>query len=240
MPPKPRLPAGLPESTATQAPRSLASVLGAASPHAPLGEGSAAPPHEMLPPGALPSEQEEAPPQPARGPTEPRAPLHQPSPAAFAAGFGGPSADAAAPEPAPAQPFVRTSLRERVPFGVREQQMAYPPIPGFHLHWFNDSPGRVRRAEMAGYAFVDGADGRPVTTVVGTDRAGKPLNAYLMKIRQEWFDEDMLAIEEEQRAILGAIKGGRFQPPAPGTKLSDQQATYIPAQGITVREGLRR
>jgi hypothetical protein len=160
----------------------------------------------------LPSEIAEADPEPTFGSPGMRVPLHKPSEAAMAAGFGQPSADTPA-EPVPVDTgFKRASLGQRIPFGVREQRLAWPPIKGFHLHWFNDAPGAIRRAELAGYTFVEDR-GRKVTTVVGTDRAGKPLSGYLMKILEEWWKEDMAAREAEQRAILGAIQKGRFEAP---------------------------
>lgn len=235
----PRVP---PNLVAEGAPaRTLASLLvGAGAPtQMSVGEDSAPPPHEILAASTQPSEMENPSVEPVPGPGQEapmgRTGLHTPSEAAMAVGYGGPSADA--PQgPTAAEPrFVRKSMGQRVPFGVREQKMAWPPIPGFHTHWFNNEPGRIGRAQAAGYEMVTGENGRPVTTVVGTDRSGKPLSAFLMKIRQEWYDEDMMAIEHEQRAILGAIRQGRT--PAPSTNPRDQGTQYVPAQGIRVQDG---
>jgi hypothetical protein len=148
-----------------------------------------------------------------------------------AAGFGGPSADLAGQPPEPSPAFQRMSRGQRIPFGVREQKLAWVKVPGFHLHWFNDEPGRVARAQAAGYTHVLSGQGRNVATIVGTDRAGKPLSAFLMKLPQEWYDEDMAALESEQATILAAIKAGQFK--------SGQNA-YVPQQGIKVDTGLRR
>ena len=63
-----------------------------------------------------------------------------------------------APEVAPAGPAAGFAPsrqtpadgRERVPFGGSEQRLAYPARDGFRNYWFNDIPGRIRRAERAG------------------------------------------------------------------------------------------
>lgn len=228
----PRVPPALKAQQTGGEVRTLASMLDANfDQRAPGGEASAPPPYETSAEDLrLPSEIPEAPYEPQEGAPGMRASLHEVSASALAAGYGGPSAEEPA-EPVPAEPtFRRNPLHKRVPFGVREQRMAWPPIPGFHLHWFNDDPGRIRRAEAAGYTSVE-AHGRPVMQIVGTDRAGKPLAAFLMKIPEAYFTEDMLAIEHEQQQILGAIKRGRFQA---------GENAYVPKQGINVRDSVER
>lgn len=180
----------------------------------------------------LPSEMPDPDPSPTEGVfggAGGRTPLHEPSVAAMAAGFGRPSADGIADLAEGPQPFVRKAAG-RVPFGVREQRMAWPEIRGYHLHWFNDEPGRIRRAEMAGYSFVEHG-GRTVTTTVGVDRGGKAQVAYLMKLQQDWYDEDRMAIEHEQQSILGAIQRGAFEA---------GKQSYVPAQGIRIDQRLER
>src|SRR4051812_47316603 len=87
-----------------------------------------------------------------------------------------------------AAPRVRPT---RKPFGGVELKMAYPQREGFHRHWFNDVPGRVQRAQEAGYTNVTGNDGKPVSMVVGTAEGGGALVAFLMEIPEEWYKEDM-------------------------------------------------
>ena len=229
----PPMPAPVTERKAAS--ETLASMIGAQFDQRAPADGIAPPAYEVLPPtlGILPSEQVAPDPEPQVGAPGQRQPLHETSDsgmAALAAGFGGPSADTPV-EPAPAEAtFRRDPMQKRVPFGVREQRMSWPPIPGFHLHWFNDEPGRIRRAEAAGYQPVT-AQGRPVTQIVGTDRSGKPLAAFLMKIPEAYFTEDMAAIEHEQQQILGAIRGGKFQA---------GENTYVPKQGISLRNTVER
>lgn len=80
-------------------------------------------------------------------------------------------------------------------------------IPGYRLYWFNDAPGRLEKAQLGGYEFVtrdevklsptskvtsrnDSDLGNRIRAIVGTTDQNEPLYAYLMKIRQEWFEED--------------------------------------------------
>lgn len=118
----------------------------------------------------------------------------------------------------------------RKPFGALEQRLAYPQRDGFHRHWFNDIPGRVARAEEAGYSHVKDAEGKNVCRLVGTADGGAPLHAYLMEIPEEWFQEDMA---EQQRIVAEkeqAMKRGELEM-QPGDK------RYVPGQGISIRHG---
>ncbi len=99
--------------------------------------------------------------------------------------------------------------RDRVPFGIVEQQLAWPPIPGFHLHWFNDEPGRVDRAKRAGYEHVaEEKTGEPVKRVVGRGDRGDGKQAFLMKIPEQWYLEDKNAAERKVDQDLANIRAG--------------------------------
>lgn len=128
--------------------------------------------------------------------------------------------------------------RVRKPFGNMDQKMAYPDRPGYHRHWFNDVPGRLMRAEDAGYDLVMDPNGKPVSLVVGIGRGGTPLTAYLHEIPQEDYDEDMAAQESVVRERLGQIERGAYEKPSG----RDGQLQYAgSAKGeISIRSGLRR
>lgn len=102
----------------------------------------------------------------------------------------------------------------RKPFGNQEQRLQYPERAGYHRHWFNDIPGRILRAEEAGYTQVNDAHtGKPVCTVVGIGRGGDGLTAFLMEIPQAWYDEDMAAQDNVVLERLGQIKAGVYERP---------------------------
>jgi len=94
-------------------------------------------------------------------------------------------------------------------------------IPGHHLCWMNDD-GNVESALDSGYEFVTRGEtelesGVTPTNVdmsdrikqkVGTTQQGDVLYAYLMKIKQEWHEEDMAAIEAQNKLVEDAIASG--------------------------------
>jgi len=97
-------------------------------------------------------------------------------------------------------------------------------IPGYHLHIMNDTPGRIQEALDGGYEFctpdeVGGVVERVTSTntdvsdrvryLVGTDASGGPMYAYLMKIRQEWYEEDQDDLQERNNKIDAAIRSGQ-------------------------------
>ena len=109
--------------------------------------------------------------------------------------------------------------------GTRGKLSINGQIPGYHLHIFNDTTeGRIQQALETGYEFVSPEEVGGVTTNV-TDRNtdigdkvrflvgsadGKPLYAYLMKIKQEWWEEDQKAMQERNDKTDAAIRGGKI------------------------------
>jgi len=112
----------------------------------------------------------------------------------------------------------------RSSFGAPKLSMAVTvEVPGHHLCWMNDD-GNVEKALESGYEFVSKHETEIENGVapsnvdmtdriklkVGTLEGGDPLYAYLMKIKNEWYEEDMNAIEQENRKIEEAIAGGNI------------------------------
>jgi hypothetical protein len=132
---------------------------------------------------------------------------------------------------APADPATDLPQRPaRKPFGSMTLKLDYPQREGFHRHWFNDIPGRVGRAQEAGYEHVKDRDGKPVSRTVGTAEGGGALIAFLMEIPEEWYNQDMAA---EQRIINDkeeSMKRGVADGP-------EGEGQYVPKQGIKIRQG---
>ncbi|HUY05014.1 MAG TPA: hypothetical protein VMV33_17180 [Rhodocyclaceae bacterium] len=107
----------------------------------------------------------------------------------------------------------RRQSTERQPFGMQEQQMLVAPIPGFRQYWFNDTPGRIARAVKAGYSHViDPETDEPKRMLAGRHESRpEGMQAYLMKIPQEWYDEDHGAAADALAARLDDIRTGRGQ-----------------------------
>jgi len=108
-------------------------------------------------------------------------------------------------------------------------------IEGYKLHWFNDVDTRIVRASQAGYEFVAPgevgieSEDSQVKRVVGKKDDGSPLTAFLMKIRQEWWDEDRAEESAHSRQFEEAIRRGK--PPIDGASLTN---SYIPSTGISL------
>ena len=119
---------------------------------------------------------------------------------------------------------------QRVPFGAHRTRLQLSDAEynamrkaGYVPHWFNDQHGRINRALSAGYVFVkpeeamsigqaaigrENSDlGDKVSVVVS--RAGEPIRAYLMKIKEEFYDSDQAQKEEALKATDEMIKAAR-------------------------------
>jgi hypothetical protein len=96
-------------------------------------------------------------------------------------------------------------------------------IPGHHLCWMNDD-GNVQNALDSGYEFVTRGEtelangvspqntdmGDKIKQKVGTTQQGDVLYAFLMKIKNEWHEEDMAEIEKQNKMVEDAIAGGNI------------------------------
>jgi hypothetical protein len=126
---------------------------------------------------------------------------------------------------------VQKEMRTRIPMSVPRAKMATPEIPGYHSHWINDYAGRVMQAQAAGYSFVNqdevlismpglandilgtGTDlGTRVSIVVGKNEDGSPLRAYLMKLGDEFYKEDLLAGQERVNQVHDAMQQAKLRP----------------------------
>lgn len=107
--------------------------------------------------------------------------------------------------------------RDRIPMALPVMRLEVPPIPGYHIHWFNgDEPARIRRALAAGYEFVDKGEvqlNRPGlgngNEVSGSDDLGTKISIeglILMKLPQEYWDDDITAYEADQEIRLSALR----------------------------------
>lgn len=132
----------------------------------------------------------------------------------------------------------------RIPMSAPQAKLATPAIPGFHLHWVNDYPGRILQAQQGGYEFVEKDEtfvntrdfagsseesgstdlGTRVSVVVGTSEKGEPLRAYLMKIREEWYEEDQRAAQNRVDAVEDAMSQGKQKAEGMG---ADRGSRYV-------------
>lgn len=149
-----------------------------------------------------------------------------------------------------AEPAKRVTEATRIPMSVPQMRLEVPAMQGFHLHWFL---GRnVPRALQAGYEFVSPDEVQLNQLGVAADRefsgstdmgsrvsvvAGGPVEGsldaerlYLMKLRQEWRDKDVAALEARNEQIAAALRGGRNpsnSPQGPAETGEDVGRRYI-------------
>jgi hypothetical protein len=132
--------------------------------------------------------------------------------------------------------------RERVPVGVPRLKLDGGQRQGFVRRWVNDDGNRLQDCQQGGYEFVtnqlptgtdiasrESTDSR-VSRVVGTKADGKPLVAYLMEIRRDWYEEDQQSKQkrlDEQESQMR--RGEDSQGGAPG-----RDGRYVPRDGITI------
>ena len=120
---------------------------------------------------------------------------------------------------------------QRKPFGAMRQRGAYQKKEGFHLHWFNDEPGRIERALEAGYKHVKNpATGDNIVQPAGIASTGGVLNRYLMEIPLEFWLADRKALQDEIDRREAAYKEGIDAHGSVG-----HDGRYVPATGIRIK-----
>ena len=151
--------------------------------------------------------------------------------------------------------------RKRIPLTLPRSRLAVPEVPGYHLHWFEDKPGRIQAAQDAGYEFVDqeevnltdrtiGGDGlkggntdlgsrvSTLSAPVGgaTDAQGQPMRLYLMKQKLEWYIEDQKILQARNDQIVDsltvAFREGQVGGRAEGETAQDAAARYVGHGGV--------
>ncbi len=118
--------------------------------------------------------------------------------------------------------------RRRVPMSIPSQKLAVPSIPGYHLHWMLGTPQRLAQAQQAWYEFVmhdevdlatvglgNSADsngstdlGSRVSLIAGgMSEGGQAVRLYLMKVKQELWEEDQRVLEGRNESIAAVLRG---------------------------------
>jgi len=126
------------------------------------------------------------------------------------------------------KPAKAMEAKSRIPMSIPQQKLAVPEIPGFHLHWMAGNPARISQALRAGYKFVDNDEvdltvtgladdasktgnsdlGSRVSVGSGLDERGEENRLYLMKIEEEFWQEDQKALEARNEQLAATIRGG--------------------------------
>jgi hypothetical protein len=145
--------------------------------------------------------------------------------------------------PTPSSDGTATRRRRNTFNGTDLKLNVRNQIPGYHLHVFTDTGSRIQEALDGGWEFVkpdevggvsenvvsrNGDLGERIRYLVnprsgeGSDKYG-----YLMKIRQEWYEEDQAELQKKNQRIDAAIRGGKIT--------GDNPSFYVPRGGISVK-----
>lgn len=148
---------------------------------------------------------------------------------------------------------VAAAERRRIPMSVPVQKLEAPEIPGYHLHWFNGTEDRIARALEGGYEFVNAKEMKTPAVGLGGDstasgstdmgsqvsvvsgelgKDGQPVRMILMKIKQEWYDEDQQLVADKNMQVADALTGGMLgaEKDAP----VDRQQRYVDKARTTI------
>jgi hypothetical protein len=128
-----------------------------------------------------------------------------------------------------------TRKRRNVFNGTEAKISVRNTVPGYHLHVFTDAGSRIQEALDSGYEFVtpievggvsenvvsrNGDLGERIRYLVNPRATGTEQYGYLMKIRQEWFEEDQAEIQAKNNRIDAAVRKGKIT--------GDNPAFYTP------------
>jgi hypothetical protein len=113
---------------------------------------------------------------------------------------------------------------------VPQQKLASAEIPGYYLYWMLGN-ARVEQALRAGYEFVGNNEGQlnnvslggdakvsgntdmgsRVSVVAGDelDTDGQPKRLYLMKLKEEWRQEDLALQQQGNEKFVATLRAGR-------------------------------
>lgn len=130
----------------------------------------------------------------------------------------------------PANSAERVTERTRIPMSTGQQKLSVPEIPGYHLHWMRGTPDRLSQAIAAGYEFVDASEtsvtnlslggdartdgstdmGTRVSVLAGEEVGpdGQPTRLYLMKLKEEWHQEDLAKQTDSSEKLRKTLLSG--------------------------------
>lgn len=119
----------------------------------------------------------------------------------------------------------RNERRKRNPLGVPrlklnldDDTMQRLKSEGKVPRWVNDTDTRIMDAQAGDYEFLtidakvgdkqEEVERQKISKVVGRNKDGSPMKAYLMAIPEEYYREDQQAKEEINKRVDDAIRGG--------------------------------
>lgn len=137
------------------------------------------------------------------------------------------------------------SARKRIPMSVPQRKLEVPKLPGFVLYWFRES--NVPRALQAGYEFVDATElpvnqhnvatdkgisgnqdmGSRIRLVGGLTEQNDAIYAVLMKIKEEYWNEDHAEMARLNAQMLENIFGKEQILGSESLSQTDKEQRYV-------------
>lgn len=147
-------------------------------------------------------------------------------------------------------PEARKPDFKRIPMSVPQQKLQVPDIPGYHLHWMLGTRERIAQAQRAGYTFVQsdevnvapvGIGSGPEQASGGTDMGslvshvaggganeqGQPTRLILMKIPEQFWQEDQKLLEQQSDRLAQALQSGQMSAAEAGETAQDRNLRYV-------------
>ena len=136
---------------------------------------------------------------------------------------------------------VESPRRKRASHQLARLRLSVPHrIEGYYIRWCNDDGRELQWRLQSDYDFVApeevglaAENETKVSRVVGVKENGEPLYAYLLKIRQDWRDEDEAEEAKLQASFEKAVKSGQI-----ATAGNDNR--YTPERGIKINNSTER
>lgn len=135
------------------------------------------------------------------------------------------------------------------PMSTAQLRLEVPEKPGWHRHWFRGTPGRIARAQQAGYTFVNPADvevnnfdlagdskasgstdlGTRISVVSGdgSGEDGQPSRMYLMECPENLWRHAQKLLGEEVDKTAEALRGGQVGAGKNGETQYDVSKRYL-------------
>ena len=137
-----------------------------------------------------------------------------------------------------------------IPMSSGSQKLIVPEREGYHRRWFRSDPGRLARAQQAGYVFVCRDDvtlnnfdlggdasasgntdmGSNVSVISGdeADSTGQPARLYLMECPEELYEYSRQLLADRNEGVAEALRGGKIGSDREARR--DKDARYMKGQ----------
>lgn len=176
---------------------------------------------------------------------------------AVLAALGNPSNTPAAAAPTAVSP---PATRKRIPLSVPRRKLEVDAIPGYVLYWFlqpnvpaaidagyeavNNREVRLNQSNVAGNADDSGnTDLGSGVSVIGNKLGdnNQPERLILMKIREEWWQEDRQSLDEASANVINSIFGpGHVSAPEATDELTYSRTAQMQGSGRLFNKGLKK